>query len=84
MHPLNVFSELQLSQQYWAHVEMFPLETSLDIVAAKENLLEQLSFMYMDVATSHTSTSPWTESQCQTFLSMLHRESSRNLLGTER
>jgi hypothetical protein len=74
---LNGVTELQLSQQYWSHVEMYPLDTSINLQAATDNLMEHLSFMYIDVATSHTSTSPWTEQQCQSFLSMIHRESDR-------
>ena len=74
-HVPNGVTELQLGQQYWSHVEMYPLDTSINLPVAYDNLVEHLSFMYIDVATSHTSTSPWTEQQCQLFLSMLHRES---------
>jgi len=72
---LNAVAELQLAQQYWFHVEMYPLDKSIDLQAATTGLREHLSFMYVDVATSHTSTAPWTESQCQAFLSILNRES---------
>ncbi|KIM28673.1 hypothetical protein M408DRAFT_8509 [Serendipita vermifera MAFF 305830] len=64
--------KLQLRQQYWSHLEMYPLETSINLEAANEELMEQLAFMYMDVSTSQTSTSPWTDQQCQAFISMLH------------
>ncbi|KAG8776956.1 hypothetical protein FRC15_011608, partial [Serendipita sp. 397] len=63
--------KLQLSHQYWSHVECYPLDKNIDIKEAHENLLEQLSFMYIDVATSVTSTSTWSESECQSFISIL-------------
>lgn len=62
---------LQLNQQFWSHVECYPLDSSINMETANECLLEQLAFMYLDVATSVTSTSTWTEEQCQGFLSML-------------
>lgn len=75
---LTTFIELQLRHQYWSHIDMYPLETSIVSQVTYEELLEQLSFVYVDAATSQTSTSVWSEEQCQRFLSILHREYFRN------
>lgn len=66
--------KLQMTQQYWLHVECYPLDKNINIKKAHEALVEQITFMYMDVATSHSSTSMWTENECQSFLSILSRE----------
>jgi hypothetical protein len=67
--------KLQMAHQYWSHIECYPLDKNINAAKAQESLVEQISFMYMDVATSHDSTSIWTENQCQTFLSILSRTS---------
>ncbi|KAG8827162.1 hypothetical protein FRC17_007963 [Serendipita sp. 399] len=54
------------------HLKCFPLDKNIDIKAAHENLVDQLSFMYIDIATSVTSTSTWSENECQSFLSILN------------
>lgn len=62
---------LQLTSQYWSHIECYPIDANIDVDAAHKYLTEQIAFMYIDVATSVSSTSSWTENQCQSFLSML-------------
>lgn len=57
--------------QYWQHVECYPIDSNINIKEAEQALLEQLSFLYLDVTTSHLSTSRLTETQCQTFISMV-------------
>ncbi|PVF98887.1 hypothetical protein CPB86DRAFT_334111 [Serendipita vermifera] len=77
-HPVNpgTFADqhpkLQLGYQYWRHVECYPIDANIDIKQVEHALIEQLSFMSLDMATSDTSTAPWTEAQCQTYISVLH------------
>ncbi|CAG7846419.1 SubName: Full=Uncharacterized protein {ECO:0000313/EMBL:CCA66961.1} [Serendipita indica DSM 11827] len=68
----NQHLRLQLASQYWSHIECYPIDSNIDINAAHKYLTEQIAFMCTDIATSASSTSPWTESQCQSFLSMLN------------
>lgn len=67
--------KLQMTQQYWSHIQCYPLDKNIDIRNAHESLVEQILSMYMDVAISSVSTSIWTQNECQTFLSLLSRES---------
>lgn len=47
-----VSTELQLTMQYWCHVEAFPIESCMNIDYHQEKLIELLSFMYIGVSKS--------------------------------
>jgi hypothetical protein len=69
---LNCSAELQMTQQYWYHVQCYPLNGSIRVKIAQRELLRQLSIMQLDVATSPTvSTSDFSEEQCERYQSML-------------
>jgi hypothetical protein len=74
---MTSITELQITHQYWYHVECYPLNNNkINLNEAKGALIEQLSFLLLDVATSYSSTGHWTEQQCQNYLSLLQSEIS--------